>query len=120
MEGGLICAGTVAGTAGTADALSYLRSIYNDPLQPTSVRMRAAIECLPFEYPKLAAMAIVPWGGDFPRRLEQAVERSRTKVIEHKPRAEISSNGSQRSYERYQPEPPQPPGEQSPPGVDAR
>ena len=77
MENGLIRAGTDAGTAGTGDALSYLRSIYNDPLQPTSVRMKAAVAALPFEYPKLAAMAFIPGGEAFAAKLEKAVTRSR-------------------------------------------
>jgi hypothetical protein len=37
-------------------SLEYL--LYRDPPQPTSVRMRAAIESLPFENPRLSAVAL--------------------------------------------------------------
>ena len=46
--------------------------------------MRAAIESLPYENPKLSAVAVGHLTGeDFSNRLEQAVERSeRAKLIE--------------------------------------
>jgi hypothetical protein len=43
------------------------------------------LEALPFESPKLTATAIVAPGEDFGRRRGKAVERSRTKLIEHQP-----------------------------------
>jgi hypothetical protein len=56
-------------------ALGYLRSVYSDPMQPTSVRMKAAIEALPYETPKLAVSAFVS-GTDIAALLEH-----RTKLI---------------------------------------
>jgi hypothetical protein len=46
--------------------------------------MRAAIEALPFEQPKLSAMAVNDMSGDdFASRLERALQRSeRAKLIE--------------------------------------
>ena len=41
------------------DAITYLRSIYTDPVMPLTTRMRAAMACLPFEVPKLAVTAQV-------------------------------------------------------------
>jgi hypothetical protein len=38
--------------------------------------MRAAIEALPFESPKLSATAVFPAGEDFASRLERTIERS--------------------------------------------
>jgi hypothetical protein len=35
-----------------------LRALYRDVAQPLSMRMRAAIESLPYENPKLSAMAV--------------------------------------------------------------
>jgi len=91
MENGLICAGSDAGSAGTA--LALLQAIYRDPLQPTSIRMRAAIECLPFETPKLSATAIIPGGEDFEARLKRCIQRSRElKLVEHMPEATPSAD----------------------------
>ena len=49
--------------------------------------MRAAIEALPFESPKLSATAVFPAGEDFASRLERALALSANapKVIEAKP-----------------------------------
>jgi hypothetical protein len=69
-------AGTQEGVEGEIRALQYLQSIYRDVLEATSVRMRAAIECLPFENPKLGVTANVMVDGSFAERLERALERS--------------------------------------------
>jgi hypothetical protein len=77
-------AGTSAGSAGT-NAMDYLRSVYQNPLQPDNVRMRAAAIAIEYELPRLAITANVE-GGDFAFRLDQAVERSRkVSPIEAKP-----------------------------------
>jgi hypothetical protein len=64
-------------------SLGLLQSIYRSPTMPLSVRMRAAIEALPFEHPKLSVIASLN-GGDFADRLEKAFTRS-GKVIEVEP-----------------------------------
>jgi len=70
---------------GAQGALAFLQAVYRNQEIPLSVRMRAAIEALPFETPKLSATALVPMGGDFAKRLEKAIERSRegSRLIEH-------------------------------------
>jgi hypothetical protein len=65
-------------------ALAYLQSIYRNPAEAESRRMRAAIECLPYENPKLTAVAVGHLTGeDFYNRLERALNRSeRARLIE--------------------------------------
>jgi hypothetical protein len=61
-------------------ALDYLQSIYKNPLQPTSLRMRAAAQALPFESPKLSATALLD-PEDFAQKLERAITRSGVRTI---------------------------------------
>jgi hypothetical protein len=68
-------AGLGAGVAGITSALGYLQGVYNDPRQSTSIRMKAAIEALPYEKPRLAVTAIVD-RADFAEMLDRAIERS--------------------------------------------
>jgi hypothetical protein len=76
------------------NSLEYLQRIYRDPTQPHSVRMRAAIESLPFENPRMSTVAVgYLTGNDFASRLERAVEASgKAKLIEG--RAIENSNDS--------------------------
>jgi hypothetical protein len=77
-------ASTSASTASTK-AIDYLRSVYQNPLQPDNVRMRAAAIAIEYELPRLAVTATIE-AGDFANRLDQAVERSRkVLMIEAKP-----------------------------------
>jgi len=65
-------------------ALELLQEIYRDPMVALPTRMRAAIEAMPFETPRITAVA-VGWatGNDFASRLDRAVEASnRAKLIE--------------------------------------
>jgi hypothetical protein len=77
------------------NALTYLQSIYRNPLEPTSVRMRAAALAIQFESPKLAVTAHVA-DENIGTRLEQAIERSRhaSKLIEAKPIQHASTTTS--------------------------
>jgi hypothetical protein len=96
-EVSLIAAGSVAGSLDTPEegrtvALEYLQDIYNDPKQSTGTRMRAAIECLPFENPKVSAVTISHMTDkSFAAALDRAIARSQSphvtnaspKLIEH-------------------------------------
>ena len=66
------------------DAYELLRSVYSNSALPIGMRMRAAIEALPFEKPKLAVTARIDGGDAFAAALERAIARS-GKVIEHQP-----------------------------------
>ena len=71
-----------------ANPLEYLQSVYRNPSEPDGRRMRAAMAALPFESPKLTAMAVSSLNGEhFSAMLEKAIARSREpqRVIEHRP-----------------------------------
>ena len=57
-------------------SLDFLQAIYRDGYQPISRRMRAAIEALPFEHPKLAVTASITPNSGFAAKLEAAILRS--------------------------------------------
>ncbi len=68
--------------------LEFLRAVYLNNDLPLSVRMRAAIECAPYEHPKLTAIATTTLNGnDFAAMLDRAIARSRNPppMIEHRP-----------------------------------
>jgi hypothetical protein len=80
-----IQAGLEVGEPETEDvnSIDYLRRIYRDPNQPIAVRMRAAIESLPYENGKITAVAIGKLTGqDFYSRLEKAVRIQEARLIE--------------------------------------
>ena len=66
------------------NSLEYLQRIYRDPTQPTPVRMRAAIEALQFQNPKLSPVGVGYLDNNtFAERLDRAIDASnRAKVIE--------------------------------------
>ena len=69
------------------DPLSFLKAVYTNAELPLSVRMRAAIELLPFTHPKLAVTAVVSeqdFATVLDRRLKR-IEEMKAKVIEAKP-----------------------------------
>ena len=61
-------------------SLALLQTVYRDPTQPLSTRMRAAVATLPFEYPKLSVSASVNNRG-MGRHLERAIASSGKQVI---------------------------------------
>ena len=62
-------------------ALQLLQMAYRGEIELTSQQFRAAKEALPFEEPKLSAMAVGSMNGqDFATLLERAIERSNRKT----------------------------------------
>ncbi len=58
------------------DAHTLLRAVYSNPAVPLPTRIKAAVEALPFELPKLAVTAHVV-GSDFASKLDLAIQRSK-------------------------------------------
>jgi hypothetical protein len=65
-------------------AAAYLQSIYRNPREETSKRIRAATEALPHESPRMSAVSVGYYDGNtFAERLDRAIDASnRAKVIE--------------------------------------
>jgi hypothetical protein len=60
-------------------AHEVLKSIYQDPNQPISLRCRAAIKAIEVETPKVSAVAIATMDGQsFAEALERCIERSKS------------------------------------------
>jgi hypothetical protein len=59
-----------------AKAHDVLVAIYRNPRMPPHTRMRAAIAAIPFESPKLAVTASVPFNETFANLLDRATKRS--------------------------------------------
>jgi hypothetical protein len=59
--------------------LDFLGAIYRDPMQPISLRLRAAIAAAPFVHPKLSVTANINHG--LASRLERAITASGKPVV---------------------------------------
>jgi hypothetical protein len=87
--------------------LTFLRAVYQNSSVPLPVRIRCAVECLPFESPKLSATAIVQ-GQDFATLLDarlrwaDKLNGEGTRLIEEKvePEPEIKQGQPCRSQGR--------------------
>jgi hypothetical protein len=70
------------------DPLDFLKAVYMNAELPLSVRMRAAIELLPFTHPKLAVVAQVT-ENDIATLLDRRIKRmEQMKVIEAQPQTQ--------------------------------
>ena len=81
--------------------MHFLKAVYMDAKLPLSVRMRAAIEVLPFTHPKLAVTAQVT-ENDFAELLDRRLRRmEEAKLIEHQPQVETKPLKPRLSARRY-------------------
>jgi hypothetical protein len=63
----------------TVSPMEFLEAVYLSEELPLTVRMRAAIELLPFRHPKQSVVAIGHFDGKtFAEALERCIERSAT------------------------------------------
>jgi hypothetical protein len=91
-------------------SLQLLQAIYRNKKQPLNVRVRCAIEALPFENPKMSAVQVSHMNGhDFASALDRAIQRSKAplalnapKTIEIEPVVEASEMKAPfQRYRRY-------------------
>jgi hypothetical protein len=84
-----------------------LQSIYRDEEVALPVRMRAAIESLPYETPKLSATAIATMDGkSFAEALDRCIERSKSPPrlngpVEELPASELKKPFVRSNYRRF-------------------
>jgi hypothetical protein len=76
--------------------LDLLRAVYRNPGVNLSIRMRAAMACLPFEAPKLAVTALISeqdFGAILDRRLKHMEElrENEVRMIEATPTVEVKA-----------------------------
>jgi hypothetical protein len=70
-------------------AHEYLKSLYQDPNQPPSLRLRAAIKAIEVETPKKLAASIALFDGQtFAEALERCIERSKSPPLLNPPTIE--------------------------------
>jgi hypothetical protein len=84
-------------------ALALLQMAYRKEVELSAQQMRAAIEALPFEAPKLTAVA--HFEGSFAEALEQAIERRGNRpppslLIEAKPVEPLPAEGMKKPFPR--------------------
>jgi hypothetical protein len=66
-----------------ATPIDFLCAIYRDKKQPMHRRLKAAIEAAPYCHPTLKATAVI-LGSDFASRLDLAIKRTESALIEVK------------------------------------
>lgn len=87
---------------GEVKALPFLQEVYRNEEVALPTRMRAAIECLPFENPKLSATAIAAFDGrTFAEMLERCIERSKQPPQLNGPVEPLDVSEAKRPMSRY-------------------
>jgi hypothetical protein len=87
---------------GEVKALELLQEVYRNEEVALPTRMRAAIECLPFENPKLSATAIATMDGkSFAEALDRCLERSKSPPLLNGPVEPLPANTLSKPMARY-------------------
>ena len=83
-------------------ALELLQEVYRNEEVALPVRMRAAIECLPFENPKLSATAIATMDGkSFAEALDRCIERSKGPPLLNGPVEQLPASELRKPFSTY-------------------
>jgi hypothetical protein len=83
-------------------SLGYLQSIYRDENQSTSVRIRCAVEALPYENPRVSAIAISNMNGQsFAEALERAIIRSQQPPLLNGPAEPLPATVARKPFQHY-------------------
>jgi hypothetical protein len=87
-------------------SLGYLQSIYRDENQSPSMRIRCAVEALPYENPRVSAITVTSMSGQsFAEALERAIERSKQPVPLPPPKVieaeQVSASHLKRPFSNY-------------------
>ena len=83
-------------------ALPLLQMAYRGQVQLTPQQMRAAIESLPYETPKLSATAIATMDGKtFAEALDRAIERSRGPALLNGPVEQLPPSELKKPFPNY-------------------
>jgi hypothetical protein len=86
-------------------AKQALEMVYRGEIVLSPQQMRAAIECLQFENPKVSAIAVTTMNGqDFASALDRCIERSKKlmpPMIEARPVEQVTAEEMKRPFSRY-------------------
>jgi hypothetical protein len=83
-------------------SLKYLQLMYRDENQATNVRIRCAVEALPYENPRMSAVTIATMDGKtFADALERCIERSRGPALLNGPVEPLAAGELKKPMSRY-------------------
>jgi hypothetical protein len=83
-------------------AHEYLKSLYQDPNQPPSLRLRAAVKAIEVETPRISATANVLFdGATFADALERCIARSQSPPLLNGPSSPLPVEELKKPMSRY-------------------